>query len=307
MNQSEKQWKDIEEKTSSFWIHLLLFWTRILSRNLVIRLIAPGISLYYSIFANDAIAHSRSYLQRVLDRKPTFKDTYRHFYTFAVTTIDRIYLLSGKTRGIEVVIENKDQYQKVTGYKSAVMISSHLGSFEILRILGDRDVKAGIHILLDIHHNQKVFSILQRIDRSFAEKVIDAGRPGPEMIVKLQQVVTKGGIVGIMGDRLTNEDRALRIDFLSGEARFPQGPWVFSLLLGVPIVVCFGLLDRKNRYHIYIDEIPVPLISKRAERQQAIMEMLKEYVGKLEHHIENYPYNWFNFYSYWEDGSSTHT
>lgn len=274
-----------------------------MSRNQVLWLIVPGISLFYTLFYREGVKQSRRYLRRVIDREPKFSDVYRHFYTFAVVSIDRMYLLSGRFQHIKIVIEDQEAYEKVIKYPASVMITSHLGSFEVMRVLGKRDLASDIHILLDKAHNQRAFSLLQNLDPVMARKVIDAGKSGTELILEMQKVILNQGNIGIMGDRVTSQDRVARKEFLNGLADFPMGPWIFSLLLKVPIVVCFGLLDDKNVYRIYIEEISEELSYTRSSRQKDIDILLQAYIDRLTYYTKLQPFNWFNFYGYWHDES----
>ena len=63
-----------------------------------------------------------------------------------------------------------------------------------------------------------------------------------------------------------------------------------ALLLKHPVVLMFGLYRGGNRYQIHFETL----------RGQTVDEMMAGYALRLEHHCRTTPYNWFNFYRFWE-------
>lgn len=305
MASMNRNWQQTEELSNNFWVYLLYTCTRILGRNLVVTLLVPGISFFYTVFAKKPGKSSKNYLRRVLEREPGFWDVYKHFYTFAVTSIDRIYILSGNFKAINFTIDDEEKFNKTVEYPGAVLITTHLGSYDIMRVVGARVLEMPIHILLDKYHNAKALSLLQGLDPVLAGRVIDAGSSGTQIILEMQSVISAGGKVGIMADRLANADRVFRVKFLGEWVRLPMGPWIFAYLLNVPVILCFGLLDGDNKYRLYVEDVLTSHEKSRASRELIIEQWIQSYVKRLEHYVRIAPYNWFNFYEYWEEDEST--
>lgn len=304
MNSANKSWQQTQELSNNFWIRLLFICTRILPRSVIVTLLVPAIAFFYAVFASNASRSSKNFLRRVLKQNPGFWNTYRHIYTFAVTSVDRIYILSGNFKGIKFVIENDEKFRETSQHSAALLVTSHLGSYDIMRALGSRDLELPIHVLIDKHHNARAMSLLQSLDPELASRVIDAGQSGSQIILEMQSVISGNGMVGIMADRPGNDNRTFKVKFLDGWVHLPMGPWIFAYLLDVPIILCFGLLDENNCYHIYVEEIDSHREKKRASRDLIIEEWIHSYVKRLEHYVRKAPYNWFNFYDYWEDEST---
>jgi predicted LPLAT superfamily acyltransferase len=75
-----------------------------------------------------------------------------------------------------------------------------------------------------------------------------------------------------------------------------------SYVLKAPVILCFALHKRSQQYEVYFEEIAGPPASRDDE---ALREWTQHYVDRLEYHARNAPYNWFNFYDYWQDNEES--
>jgi predicted LPLAT superfamily acyltransferase len=103
-------------------------------------------------------------------------------------------------------------------------------------------------------------------------------------------------MVGLLGDRVTGNERSVRCRFMGEEIDFPSGPALLSRLLKAPAILCFGLHQGNGRYEIVFEQMPAPPAGRDHE---ALREWTQRYVERLEHHARRAPFNWFNFYDYW--------
>jgi len=67
-------------------------------------------------------------------------------------------------------------------------------------------------------------------------------------------------------------------------------------------VLMFGLYRGGARYDIHFERLPDIAGLPRSERGQAIERSLQNYVERMEHYCRLAPYNWFNFYGFWDQG-----
>jgi predicted LPLAT superfamily acyltransferase len=107
-------------------------------------------------------------------------------------------------------------------------------------------------------------------------------------------------MVGIMADRALATDRSVTVDFMGAPARLPVGPWQLAHALQVPIVLGFGVYHGGNRYTAHFELFAESLRLPRAGREAAIADCAQRYARRLEHHARGAPFNWFNFYDYWQ-------
>jgi predicted LPLAT superfamily acyltransferase len=71
--------------------------------------------------------------------------------------------------------------------------------------------------------------------------------------------------------------------------------------LKVPLIVFFGIYQGSNRYEIYFELLAKEIVLNPAHRQEEIQLWMQKYANILEKQVLANPYNWFNFYDYWQD------
>jgi predicted LPLAT superfamily acyltransferase len=62
----------------------------------------------------------------------------------------------------------------------------------------------------------------------------------------------------------------------------------------------FGLYRGGNRYEIYFERFADGIRLDRERRAEEIQSWMQRYVTRLEHYSGLAPYNWFNFYQFWD-------
>ncbi|MGH8517813.1 MAG: acyltransferase, partial [Panacagrimonas sp.] len=192
----------------------------------VTRLLLIPIVLYFLCTGGAARAASADYLERVLGRRPGWRDHARHLYCFAACTLDRVFLL-GASHSLEVVSQRDDALKALLrDRRGFLFICSHLGSFEALRSSISVDVRTPVRIVMDRLHNPTVTGLFEALNPQLAAQVIDAGDGGPQLVLALREALESGAMVGLMGDRVRDGERSAEVDFLGGRARLPLSPWI---------------------------------------------------------------------------------
>lgn len=275
----------------------------------VARLLLYPITLYFLVLRGPERRASRAYLTRVLARPAKLADVARHIHTFAATILDRVFLLSENTRRFQVDIAGLDELHAVLDRGRGVLLfGSHLGSFEVLRVLARARPDIPLRVLLDRGHNPAMTQLLEALNPEVAATVIDAGQDGPTILLEIQQAIGEGAIVTLLVDRAKGDGATLRVPFLDAPAPFPTAPWAIAAVLHAPVMLAFGLYRGGNRYQLLFEPFSDGLRLARAERAQAMPALIARYAARLEHHARSAPYNWFNFYDFWDaehDDSAT--
>ena len=292
-------WKTQSERGNRFFITLLSWLVLTLGRTLAGVLLAP-IALYFLLFSPRAVAASRNYLRRVLNSPPGLIDCYRHFYTFARVSVDRIYLLAGKIDLFSVEVRNDQLFRElIASGKGALLLVSHFGSFEIMRVLASQQYPVTIRIVIDIQHNANTLALFNKLNPSLAANVIDARLPPAQLALSIKEAIEQGDLVGIMADRVGRGEATFTASLLGEQVQFPNGPWLFSYLLKAPVIACFGHYLGKNCYDLRFYAIELDYSASRARREAMLSQRVTEYATLLETQLCHSPYNWFNFYDYW--------
>ncbi|MBU6478526.1 MAG: acyltransferase, partial [Xanthomonadaceae bacterium] len=90
---------------------------------------------------------------------------------------------------------------------------------------------------------------------------------------------------------------------LGTDAPFPAAPWQIAALLEVPVVLCLGMYRGGSRYDLVFETLAESVELPRTGRNIALDSYIRHYAARLEHHLHAAPYNWFNFYDFWQPQS----
>ena len=297
-----KSWQQQREQGSPFLLAFLTWVALRLGRRVIFVLLC-FIVFYYFLAVKTARRSSREFLSRALNRSPHWWEIYRHLLTFAVVSIDRIYFLAGREAEFDVNIHGHEVFDRFAE-RGCILLTSHLGSFDVMRVLGARRKALSIRILLDIKHNANALNLLQQLDPELARGVIDARTPAPELALLLSEAIEQSQLVGIMADRCAQGERAASVNFMGEPVSLPQGLWQLAAMLKAPVIACFGIYNGANRYDLHFELIREQLGTNRKDRALAIDQAMALYAERLEYFARTAPYNWFNFYDYWQHEST---
>jgi predicted LPLAT superfamily acyltransferase len=294
------RWKQRPEGGGRFAIWLIRSIARHAGRR-VARLLLGPITVYFLLMRGPERRASIAYLERALGRPTRWSDGARHIHTFASTILDRVFLLSGRLRQFQFRISGLDDiHAQLDKGRGVLLFGSHLGSFEVMRVLARQRPDYVIRVVLDTGHNPAMTQLLDALDPAIAANVIDAGQDGPSLMLAIQQAVAAGHLVALLVDRVPPGDIAQPALFLGKVARFPRAPWLIASVLHVPVVLAFGLYRGGNRYDLAFETFSDGLHIPRAERSRALSALIQRYATRLEHYARLAPYNWFNFYDFWD-------
>jgi predicted LPLAT superfamily acyltransferase len=280
----------------------IIAWIAVHFGPAITRLLLYPITIYFLITAGAARRASYEFQKRACRRPVHWRHLFRHLHCFANTILDRLYLLRGEFERFCVTIHGKDvlQRQIETG-KGAILLGSHLGSFEVLRAMGVMEQKFPLKVLMDTGHNQNITRFFDALNPMIAGTVIAPDRP--DTLLRVTESLDGGYFVGMLGDRVFGADKTTQCQFLGAPATFPAGPVILAALMHCPVILFFGLYRGGNRYEIYFEHFADEIILNRENRAEEIQSWMQRYVARLEHYGRLAPYNWFNFYPFWGHGA----
>lgn len=275
-------------------------WLCITAGRRLARPILYGIALYFFLSAPKERRASAAYLRRVTGRAPGSMRVYRHIFTFSTVIMDRLFFLARRLEHLSVATHGVEAFEPLlAGKKGFLLASAHFGSFEALRVLAISENHLPVKTLMYMDNATQLNEILASVNPAVAESVIPLGRPGAMLEVK--EWVGRGGIVGILADRITKGDKVTRLDFLGAPADFPLGPWLLAGMLGVPVVLCFAVYCGKGHYDVFFERLCEEECVSRETRQEFAERLAARYAERLAYHCRRRPYNWFNFFNFWAD------
>jgi predicted LPLAT superfamily acyltransferase len=306
----------VTERTAGTWaqqsergnrlVLRLMAWIAVAFGRRVARLVLHPITWYFLAFAPKARKSSARYLARALGRPATLADRYRHIHAFAATVLDRVYLARGRVHDLDLHLEGAPLMDALVAQgRGALLIGAHFGSFEALHAVGVS--RPGLRVAMAMYPDNArlIHEALQAIAPGFHLDIIAIGRPSSTLAVR--DWLDAGGLVGMLGDRVLGQDAPrsgmVELPFLGSTARFSDGPFRLALLLKRRLVFMVGVYRGGARYDVRFEplaDFSAPP-ADAAARDNLLRDALQSYVQRLEGLCREAPYNWFNFYDYWNE------
>lgn len=259
------------------------------------------VTLYFLLRRGAERRASRQYLERVFGRPPRWRQVFRHLHCYAATTLDRIFLLAHGERDFEIEVEG---LERLEGYidqgRGVLLVGSHQGSFEALRAIGARRRDALLRVLLDKQKTPAMTELLEALAPEVGANVIDLSQGGASVTLAAAEACRQGAMVALLADRGREREVLRPADFLGRPAPFPVGPWLLAHALQAPVMLCFGLYLGGRRYRLVFEPFAERVEIPRQQRGPALDALIARYAARLEHYVRVDPYNWFNFYDFWQ-------
>ena len=294
-------WKERGEIGNTFWLRAIVWISRSCGRGFAQVLMWPAAAYFFARRGPERRA-SRLYLNRVLGRPATAWNVYRHIHCFAATILDRLFLFSERFRRFDIRAHGLPTLDAaLDAGKGVLLIGSHLGSFDALRVLSLERPEVKVRIVLDVEHSQKLSQFLNALNPALAASIINARDAGPAAAIAIKQALDENAIVALLADRGQPNNPTQSANFLGFPAPFPLSPWLLAAVVKTPVMLAFGLYRGGNRYDLHFEMFADCLAIDRNRRAEVLSEILQRFADRLAHYARLAPYNWFNFYDFWNN------
>ena len=255
---------------------------------------------------------SREFLRRARGRPASLLDVARHFHAFACAVGDRVLLLAGRTERFEIETAGVDELLAILARgEGCILLGAHLGSFEVLRTVA-RHSPVPVWALMFRRNAGSLAPLLERLAPDVAARVLEIGDTAS--MIQARECVERGEIVGILADRGPAGHRFVPVPFLGAPAPFPSGPFVLAATLGAPVVLFHGVRTGRRRYRVEFHPFAERVVLRRGSRDADLRAIVTRYAAALEPACRAHPFQWFNFFPFWEspahadaDPAATHS
>ncbi len=292
-------WTAAPERGSPVMMRVMLAITGALGWRAGHLLLYP-ITAYFLASSPRQRAAARRYLGRALGRPAGIADLWRLYFAFASTILDRVWLVTGRTAGYRIEIHGLEALRaRVDAGQGCLLFGAHLGSFEALRAVADAGCPVEVAVLMHEANAARMKAFFDALGgERRAEAIIPLGRP--DAMLRVQECLQRGGLVGLLADRAAGTDKLVRVPFLGQEAPLPAGPHVLAAVLGAPVMLAFGIWRGPRHYEVRFEPFADQVApGGRAGREAAVAESVARYAARLEAPCRAHPYNWFNFFDVW--------
>jgi len=301
-------WSRLEERGAVVGMKILFAGYRLFGRG-VFRIMLFPVMTYFFLTSSSARRASRQYLDRVqatrekIDGKPAKRlSGFRHFLQFGESILDKTAQWAGVRTEENIRYVAPDAYAEVmSSERGGVFIGSHLGNLEALRAFGGLKQGLTVNALVFTRHSLKFMQFLEEANPEAVKHVIQVDSLGPESVIRMQSKIETREWIAMVADRtsIARAARSISCEFLGQAARFPEGPFILASLLSCPVYFLF-CLKKDGKYEVYLEKLADPLELPRATRQEDIELAVKKYASLLEEHCLAFPYQWYNFFDFWQ-------
>ncbi|ESU23761.1 putative acyltransferase [Flavobacterium enshiense DK69] len=217
---------------------------------------------------------------------------YKSYFTFGQTLIDKTAIAAGlrdkftyEFDGIELL------HELLAEKKGGVLISAHLGNFEIAdRFFEEIDFDCQINLVTtDMEHSQ-IKEYLESVTKKSSVKFIIV-KEDLSHIFEINNALSNNELICFTGDRYFEGTKFMTETLLGAEANFPAGPFLIASRLKVPVVFVYVMKEPNLHYHLYARKANV--------KQRDEKGLLKAYTESVESMLLKYPLQWFNYFMFW--------
>ncbi|MGI4846898.1 MAG: acyl-CoA synthetase [Janthinobacterium lividum] len=290
-------WTRTPERSNATMLRLMTWISLRLGRRIA-RLVLYGVAAYFLLFAPASRAASRNYLQRVLPGPVRWRDMYRHFFHFASTIHDRVYLLNQRFDLFDIRVVNGEEVRSLMEAGGGLfLLGAHFGSFEVIRAIGRQLPGMRVAMAMYEENARQINGTLSAINPAAQQDVIGLG--AVDSMLRISAALDDGIIVGMLADRTLARDVRHPMPLLGQEAGLPLGPFRMAAIMRRPVFFMTGLYLGGNRYEIHFEPLADFSQLQAGQRQQAMFAAMTRYTELLEGFCRQAPYNWFNFFDFW--------
>lgn len=212
---------------------------------------------------------------------------FRHLYAFAISILNR-FASGFDPKSLNAVSINSDAVRY--GEKGSILLISHFGSWGIAQNL----LRFGrpINIVMKEAYKKDIKEIENGIkeNKELPIKVIDLN-DGFVALAKIAAAISQNEIIGMMVDRIYDENSVVNAKFYDGAVRLNKNPFELAAKMDIPLYTVFVIGDKKNGFEFVFSDRLVG---------QNIEELAASYAKNLEDMTRVHPLLWFNFYDFWE-------
>lgn len=293
----DTHWAHTPERSNMLMLRIMTWISLRLGRRIG-RVILHFIALYFLLLSPAARRASHSYLARVMG-SVGWVDMYRHFYSFASTIHDRIYLVNQRFDLFDFEISGTEQlHALIREGQGLFLLGAHLGSFEVIRAVSKLHPDLRVAMVMHEANAQKINDMLTAINPAATQDIIGLGSLGSMLTVR--ERLDQGYLVGMLADRTPGDDALFPVSLLGCPAQLPIGPFRMAALLRRPVLFMTGLYMGGNHYHIHFDALADFSHIAHGQRTIATEAAITRYAALLEQYCRLAPYNWFNFFDFWQ-------
>jgi len=224
-------------------------------------------------------------------------DGFRIVHSFGKVLVDRAWLGVSPSARLRGTLEGQEVLEEIIGRgKGLVLLLAHVGNWQTaLSHLSNLPVS--VHALMRIQDEEVTKHFFELRDEPSPFGVIRAdGFLGGAL--EANAALQRGEVVTVMGDRLI-KGHAVTVDFFGSPVRMPIAAFMLALASGAPVAVLLTAKTSRRDYILRVWDVFDLETCDRGERDAVLTTCARKFVRSLESYLQQYPYQWYNFFDLW--------
>jgi predicted LPLAT superfamily acyltransferase len=224
----------------------------------------------------------------------SFISVYISYYNFGKTIIDKFAISSGLRDNFTFEFDGEHHINEILKEKKGgILISAHVGNFEISQYFFTLlDQQSEINLVTTDNEHSAIKDYLESVSLKSNMKFIII-KDDMSHIFDINNALSNNELICFTGDRYFEGSKVLKEELLGKETNFPAGVFLLASRLKVPVIFLYIMKEPKLHYHFYAE--------KANFKSRAAQDLLRQYTQSMERKLKKYPYQWFNYYDFWND------
>ncbi|MBN2417286.1 lysophospholipid acyltransferase family protein [bacterium] len=176
--------------------------------------------------------------------------------------------------------------------RGIVVVAGHFGNWEIMAVAAALEGHP-VHVLVKKQRNRKVGALIDALRTRMGVRIIYLGAAVREALRALRHNET----VALLGDQRAGRD-GVWVDFFGVPASTHQGPAVFALRTGAPLLFASAVRQPDGRHRISFQEVKTDDL--QGATPENIRILTRRHTALLEQAIREHPDHWFWMHKRWK-------
>lgn len=229
-----------------------------------------------------------------------FKNSYRMTLDLGKVLVDRALVGILGPEKVKVELHGKQELlDLIAEDKGLILVNAHVGCWQVaMSALGF--MQTPVNLLMQREEGD--------IDRHYFEH---AGIECPYRIIdprgylggalEMIEVLKRGEVLSVMGDRMLGDDRnGVEVEFMGGSVTMPFSAYKLASATGAPIVALFSYKTGPDSYELKLYRtIRVP--GGLGRGNAVFVPYVREFAETLEDFCTEHPFQFFNFFDMWQN------
>ena len=220
---------------------------------------------------------------------------FKNYFVFGQTIIDKTAISAGLRNRFTYEFDGIENLKKMmTDKKGGVLLSAHLGNFEIAeRFFAEIDFDYQINLVTTDQEHNVIKEYLESVSEQKSSIKFIFIKEDMSHIFEINRALSNNELICFTGDRYFEGSKFLEEEILGKSAKFPAGPFMIASRLQVPVAYVYVMKEKNLHYHLYARIADVKYRDAKG--------LLKSYTQNVEKMLEKYPLQWFNYFDFWDE------